>query len=44
MWLFGQDEQWGSAVEYAKMLAARGESFAYDGRDVYAEIVGLTND
>lgn len=44
MWLFGQAEELTSVVEYAQLLKARGESFAYDGRDVYAEIVGLMND
>jgi hypothetical protein len=44
MWLFGQDEQWGSAVEFARVLKARGESFEYGGRDLFEEIVGLSND
>jgi hypothetical protein len=41
MWLFGQAEELASVVEYAQVLKARGESFEYDGRDVYGEIVGL---
>ena len=39
MWLFGQNQQYESCVEYAEYLQGQGASFGYNGRDLFKEIV-----
>jgi len=44
MWLFGQEQQYESCVAYANYLKSIDTSFAYNGRDLFAEIVAPNHD